>query len=67
MDLFILAGLLTESTNKEIKDCIRSPKYNLTIDPIVADTLARESVEVQRAVIGILSLLKIISKAYGEI
>lgn len=60
VDLFILAGLLTESTNED-KGSIRS-KYNLTIDPIVADTLARESVEVQRAVIGILSLLKMISK-----
>jgi transcriptional regulator with XRE-family HTH domain len=61
-DLFMLAGFLSSpSSNQE-----NSPSSNYhdwAIDPFVANILAREPAEIQRAVIGILSLLKSIARA----
>ncbi len=55
-ELFSLAGYLSPQSSRE--------KYGLgRLDPYVARVLAQEPVEVQRTVIGILSILKSIAKA----
>lgn len=59
-DLFMLAGFLSDTTSSE-RNPLGSDNHSLAIDPIVAGTLARESVEVQRVLVGVLSLLKIIA------
>lgn len=59
-DLFMLAGFLSNRSGDG--DTPVSSYNNLKLDPFVANTLAHENVEVQRAVIGILSLLKSIAK-----
>jgi transcriptional regulator with XRE-family HTH domain len=60
-ELFLLAGFLSSPSNDQ-KDSAWSSYHNLEIDPLVANILAQEPAEVQRAVIGILSLLKSIVK-----
>jgi transcriptional regulator with XRE-family HTH domain len=61
-ELFMLAGFLSgPSSDQENSASIYH--HNLKIDPLVAHFLAGEPAEVQRAVIGILSLLKIIAQA----
>jgi transcriptional regulator with XRE-family HTH domain len=63
--LFMLAGFLSEPAgNKD--NPLGNDNHSLAIDPIVASTLAHESAEVQRTVIGILSLLKIIAMHMGR-
>jgi transcriptional regulator with XRE-family HTH domain len=60
-ELFVLAGFLSDSSSEQEN----SGNYNhqiLKLDPRVANLLACEPVEVQRAVIGILSLLKSIAQ-----
>jgi transcriptional regulator with XRE-family HTH domain len=60
-ELFMLAGFLSDSSSIQEN----SGSYNhqmLKLDPLVANMLACEPVEVQRAVIGILSLLKSIAQ-----
>ena len=60
-ELFILAGFLSDSSGVQEN----SGSYNhqmLKLDPLVANMLANEPVEIQRAVIGILSLLKSIAR-----
>ncbi|MHB8104134.1 MAG: helix-turn-helix domain-containing protein [Dehalococcoidales bacterium] len=59
-DLFMFAGFLSYPTN-DVENSLGIDNYSLAIDPIVASTLSRESAEVQRVVIGILSLLKIMA------
>jgi transcriptional regulator with XRE-family HTH domain len=59
-ELLVLAGLLSKPDLKEGEVGKNSFSAH-RLDPLVAQTLACESVEVQRAVIGILSLLKHIS------
>ena len=59
-DLFMLAGFLSDPSSEQ-RNSANSNYHNRTIDPFVASVLAREPVEVQRAVIGILSLLKSIA------
>jgi transcriptional regulator with XRE-family HTH domain len=61
-ELFMLAGFLSGPSNDQDNSNIKTYR-NLKIDPFVANALAHEPAEVQRAVIGILSLLKIIAKA----
>lgn len=60
-ELFMLAGFLSGPSNDQ-ENSTNNTYRNLKIDPLVANFLAGEPVEVQRAVIGILSLLKIIAK-----
>jgi transcriptional regulator with XRE-family HTH domain len=64
-ELFTLAGFLSPQTPGIAEDS--SPGYaSRQLDPYVAKALAEEPVEVQRAVIGILSLLKSVAKASGK-
>jgi len=59
-ELFTLAGFLSPQS-PGVRD--RSPEYSgRQLDPNVARMLAEEPVEVQRAVIGILSLLKSVAR-----
>ncbi len=61
-ELFILAGFLSPQTPKVAED--RSQGYTAKqLDPYVAKMLAEEPVEVQRAIIGILSLLKSVARS----
>jgi transcriptional regulator with XRE-family HTH domain len=56
-ELFTLAGFLSHQTPGVAEDS--NPGYTVRkLDPYVAKMLAEETVEVQRAIIGILSLLK---------
>ncbi len=60
-ELFILAGFLSPQTHGVAEES--DTRYNSRqLDPYVARMLAEEPPEVQRAVIGILSLLKSIAK-----
>ena len=61
-DLFMIAGFLS-SPSSDQENSASSVYDNLAIDPFVANLLAREPAEVQRAVIGILSLIKSIARA----
>ena len=60
-ELFMLAGFLSprSSTIAENDPACRSER----LDPYVASLLAQEPVEVQRAVIGILSILRSLAKS----
>ena len=60
-ELFTLAGYLSSEPARIAE---RAPLYRgEQLDPYVASMLARESVDVQRAVVGILSMLKSIAKS----
>ncbi len=60
-ELFTLAGYLSPQSPKIAE---KSPGYGgERLDPYVARVLAQEPVEVQRAVIGILSILKSLAKS----
>ena len=63
-ELFTLAGYLSP---QPLGIAEMSPVYgNRQLDPYVAKALAEESVEVQRAVIGILSMLKSIARSIAR-
>jgi hypothetical protein len=57
--LLQLAGHLSSQSNERIK----TSRTRSQLDPYVKHTLAQETVEVQRSVIGIISLLKSIADA----
>ena len=60
-ELFTLAGFLSPQTPGVADDA--SPGYSSRqLDPYVAKMLADEPIEVQRAVIGILTMLKSVAK-----
>ncbi|MFC2067121.1 helix-turn-helix domain-containing protein [Chloroflexota bacterium] len=60
-ELFTLAGFLSPQTPNVAED--RIPGYSARqLDPYVAKILAEETLEVQRSVIGILSILKSVAK-----
>ena len=60
-ELFTLAGFLSPQPSGVAEE--RTPSYTARqLDPYVAKMLAEEPVEVQRAVIGILSLIKSIAR-----
>jgi len=60
-ELFTLAGFLSPQTPSVAEE--RGSGYSgRHLDPYVAKMLAEESVEVQRAVIGILNMIKIVAK-----
>ncbi len=59
-ELFTLAGYLSTQGSMIAEE---SPAYGVNrLDPYVAKVLAQEPVEMQRAVIGILSILKSLAK-----
>ena len=63
-ELFTLAGFLTPQTQSDTKEGLRYG--NRQLDPYVARMLADEPAEVQRSVIGILSLLKSIARGMAK-
>jgi transcriptional regulator with XRE-family HTH domain len=63
-EIFTLAGYL--STQSPSVGESRSPYIGEGLDPYVARMLAQESPEVQRSVIGILSILKSIARGIGK-
>jgi transcriptional regulator with XRE-family HTH domain len=60
-ELFMLAGFLSRHPSPITENDLASP--NKRLDPYAANLLAKEPVETQRAVIGILSILKILGKS----
>jgi len=60
-ELFTLAGFLSPQT-PSIAERSQSVYHSQRLDPYVAKLLAEEPVEIQRAVIGILTILKSISR-----
>jgi transcriptional regulator with XRE-family HTH domain len=64
-ELFMIAGFLSGPSNDQ-ENSTNNTYRHLKIDPLVANFLASEPAEVQRAVIGILSLLKIVAKAINN-
>jgi transcriptional regulator with XRE-family HTH domain len=63
-ELFTLAGYLS---SKPLSVAEKEPPYSGgRLDPYVAAVLSQESVEIQRAVIGILTLLKNIGKSMSQ-
>ncbi len=63
-ELFTWAGYLSTSSTGMAED---SPKYSGSqLDPYVAKALAQEPIEVQRAVVGLLTLLKSIAKGLNK-
>jgi transcriptional regulator with XRE-family HTH domain len=64
-ELFTLAGFLSPQTTA-VADETRPRFSNRQLDPYVARMLAEEPVEIQRSVIGILSLLKSVSKGMNK-
>jgi transcriptional regulator with XRE-family HTH domain len=64
-ELFTLAGFLSPQATDLVEES--SPRYTARhLDPYVAKMLAEEPVEVQRAVIGILSLLKSVARGMSK-
>jgi transcriptional regulator with XRE-family HTH domain len=64
-ELFTLAGFLSPQTSGVAEE--HRPSYGARqLDPYVAKMLAEEPVEVQRSVIGILSLLKSVARGIGR-
>jgi transcriptional regulator with XRE-family HTH domain len=61
-ELFIIAGFLSCSPSDQ-ESLDNSVHHQMAIDPFVANLLSHETIEVQRAVIGVLSLIKSIAKA----
>ncbi len=59
-ELFVLAGFLSPHTSEIDED--EGNRVNRQLDPYVARVLSQETVEVQRAVIGILTILKSIAR-----
>ena len=63
-ELFTLAGFLSPQTAMIAE---KGPSYGShRLDPYVARVLAQEPVETQRAVIGILSILKSLAKSINK-
>ena len=64
-ELFTLAGFLTPQTPNATEES--GSRYNSRqLDPYVARMLAEESIETQRAMIGVLSLIKTIARGMSE-
>ena len=63
-ELFTLAGFLSPQTSGVAEESVRYSSRQL--DPYVARTLAEEPPEVQRSIIGILSLLKSLAKSMSK-
>ncbi|MDO8567572.1 MAG: helix-turn-helix transcriptional regulator [Dehalococcoidales bacterium] len=65
-ELFTLAGFLSPQ-EPGVADTIRAEYNSRRLDPYVAKMLSEEPVEVQRAVIGILSLLKSVARGMTKV
>jgi transcriptional regulator with XRE-family HTH domain len=63
-ELFTLAGYLSPQNDTLAED--RSSYSGGRLDPYVSKVLAQESIEVQHAVVGILSMLKSIAKGMAK-
>lgn len=64
-ELFTLAGFLSPQTLGVAEEA--SPRYTARqLDPYVAKMLSEEPTEVQRAIIGILSLLKSVARGMSK-
>ena len=64
-ELFTLAGFLSPQTSGVAEE--KSATYgNRRLDPYVAKVLAEESIEIQRAVIGILNTIKLVAKGMSK-
>jgi transcriptional regulator with XRE-family HTH domain len=63
-ELFTLAGFLSPQTSGVAEDGARYS--NRQLDPYVARTLAEEPPEIQRSIIGILSLLKSLARSMSK-
>jgi transcriptional regulator with XRE-family HTH domain len=64
-ELFTLAGFLSPQTSGVAEE--RAPSYGArNLDPYVAKMLGDEPVEVQRAVIGILTMLKSVARGMAK-
>lgn len=61
-ELFMIAGFLSEQYSNEVEMADTQYQYE-GLDPLVAQILAKESIEVQRDIIGILSILKILARS----
>jgi transcriptional regulator with XRE-family HTH domain len=57
-ELFTLAGFFSDRSNEDIF----AVSNKLAIDPLVANMLAHEPVELQRAIMDVFNLLKIVAK-----
>lgn len=64
-ELFIHAGFISSESPSEGENS-ESYSFHRGLDPNIARLLAQEPMEVQRAVIGILSILKSLAKSIGE-
>ena len=64
-ELFTLAGFLSPQTSAVAEETITRYKSR-QLDPYVARLLAEEPQEIQRAVIGILSLLKSVARGISK-
>ncbi|GAI45416.1 unnamed protein product, partial [marine sediment metagenome] len=64
-ELFMLAGYLSHQSAIDAESLERYA-YNKGLDPYVAGVLAQEPAETQRAVVGILSILKSLAKSTTE-
>jgi len=64
-EMFMLAGYLSNRYYTEDDSKVSSYRHK-GLDPYVARVLAQEPVAVQRAVIGILSMLRSLAKSTGE-
>ncbi len=64
-ELFMLAGYFSRGAHTEANESYESYYYE-GLDPYVAKVLAQESTETQRTVIGILNILKSISRNITE-
>ena len=62
-ELFALAGYLSPVSPGVAEE---SPAYISGLDPYVARVLAQEPVDVQRAALGILTILKSLARSRGE-
>jgi len=64
-ELFTLAGFLSPQTSGVAEE--KNATYgNRRLDPYVAKMLAEESIEIQRAVIGILNTIKLVAKGMSK-
>ncbi len=64
-ELFVFAGYLSGKYTNEAESH-ESYYYIKGLDPYVANVLAQEPVRVQRAVMGILNILRSLAKSSGE-
>ncbi len=64
-ELFTLAGFLSPQTSGVAEE--KGATYgNRRLDPYVAKMLSEESIEIQRAVIGILNTIKLVAKGMSK-